>query len=108
MILRLVFLKDQQKHHIKNKPPSAALEGIIMAITKSKLIKWLGKKRMAMVEDIDISDGVIDIMLYENFNSVLYDESIWVFDIELNHEYTECDIKYDLLNWFSGVEDVSK
>ena len=79
-----------------------------MSITKSKVIKWLGKNRMAMVEDIDVIDGVIDIMLYENFNSVLYDESIWVFDIELNHEYTECDIKDDLLNWFSGVEDVSK
>ena len=79
-----------------------------MAITKAKVIKWLGKKRMTMVEDIDISGGVIDIMLYENFNSVFYDENIWVFDIERNHEYTERDIKDDLLNWFSGVEDVSK
>ena len=79
-----------------------------MSITKSKVIKWLGKKRMAMVDDIDISCGVIDIMLFDNFKSVCYDESVYIFDTELNHEYTECDIKNDLLNWFSGVEDVSK
>ena len=79
-----------------------------MAITKSKLIKWLGKRRMAIVEDIDISSGVIDIMLYEGFQSVGYQESIYVFDIELNHEYTQAEIKSDLLNWFDQVEKIIK
>ena len=79
-----------------------------MSITKSKVIKWLGKKRMEMVEDIDISSGVIDIMLFENFKSVGYDESIYVFDIEHNHDYTQADIKGDLLNWFDQVERVGK
>lgn len=77
-----------------------------MAITKSKIINWLGKKRMSMVEDIDISDGVIDIMLFENFKSINYDEGIYVFDIERNYEYRESDIKNDLLHWFAGVEEV--
>ena len=79
-----------------------------MAITKSKLINWLGKKRMALVEDVDISSGVIDIMLREGFESVGYQESVYIFDIERNHEYSQAEIKSDLLNWFDQVEKIIK
>jgi len=89
------------------KPPSAALGGV-MSITKSKVIKWLGKKRMAMVEDIDVIDGVIDIMLFDNFKNISYEESIYIYDTGFDIDYNESYIKSDLLNWFSGVEDVSK
>jgi hypothetical protein len=59
-------------------------------INKAWVEKVLGKKRMKFVQDIDVSGGVIDIMLYEQYE-IEDGATIWVLDYEFD-EYTESEI----------------
>ena len=59
-------------------------------INKAWVQKVLGKKRMNFVQDIDVSGGVIDIMLYEQYE-ITDGATIWVLDYEYD-EYTESEI----------------
>jgi hypothetical protein len=59
-------------------------------INKAWVEKVLGKKRMKFVEDIDVSGGVIDIMLFEQYE-ITDGATIWVLDYECD-DYTKADI----------------
>lgn len=75
-----------------------------MNITKSKITKWLGKKRMQSVDDIDLYDGVIDIMLCPNFHNANYGGGVYYFDVSTAG--TQSEIKEDLIHWFASVEEI--
>lgn len=62
-----------------------------MHITKDWVAKVLGKKRMKFVQDIDVSGGVIDIMLFEGY-AYQDDCGIWILDYEYSDEYTKTQI----------------
>ena len=59
-------------------------------INKAWVEKVLGKKRMKFVQDIDVSGGVIDIMLFEQYE-IDDGATIWVLDYEYD-DYTKADI----------------
>lgn len=75
-------------------------------ITTQWVIKTLGKKRLAMVEDIAVEGGVIDIMMYDNYaNSE--GETMVIIDYGF-HETNKTDLKRELISRVDEMREVTQ
>ena len=64
----------------------------------------LGKKRLAMIEDISVECGVIDIMMYDNYaNSE--GETMVIIDYDF-HETGKTDLKRELISRVDEMREV--
>jgi len=64
----------------------------------------LGKKRLAMIEDISVECGVIDIMMYDNYaNSE--GETMVIIDYDF-HETGKTDLKHELISRVDEMREV--